>query len=227
MGGMRILGPLLMFIALALISFVTYTYFTSLLPLMVQKTLIRKVVTTFVGLFLVTNMLYNYLKASCTDPGIPPEYNVVWSPEACDEGGLKPKQCSKCKPPRVKPTRAHHCSVCRRCVLRMDHHCPWINNCVGFCNHRYFCLFILYLVLCCAFVLFTFMPFTIGYRHPTPVVKISFTISCAILVALCGLGGFHVFLVLSNQTTIEFQVNILQGRQARKNGEFDRDAFNM
>ncbi|KAK3089847.1 hypothetical protein FSP39_007055 [Pinctada imbricata] len=41
--------------------------------------------------------------------------------------------CPKCN--RKRPPRAHHCRRCQQCVLRMDHHCPWINNCVGEENH--------------------------------------------------------------------------------------------
>lgn len=42
--------------------------------------------------------------------------------------------CLRCKLP--KPPRGHHCSQCDRCVLRMDHHCVWINNCVGWWNYK-------------------------------------------------------------------------------------------
>lgn len=51
-------------------------------------------------------------------------------------------KCRKCKVTR--PLRAHHCGACGTCVLKMDHHCPWINNCVGHANHRYFLNFLLY-----------------------------------------------------------------------------------
>ncbi|XP_063161745.1 palmitoyltransferase ZDHHC23 isoform X2 [Candoia aspera] len=46
--------------------------------------------------------------------------------------------CTKCQ--LVRPARAGHCRICGRCVKRLDHHCVWINNCVGEQNHQAFVL---------------------------------------------------------------------------------------
>lgn len=59
--------------------------------------------------------------------------------------------CKKCITP--KPPRTHHCSVCDRCILGMDHHCPWLNNCVGYFNARYFYLYMVYMVVGVTFVI--------------------------------------------------------------------------
>lgn len=40
--------------------------------------------------------------------------------------------------------RCHHCSTCNKCILNMDHHCPWLNNCVGFYNRKYFMMLLMY-----------------------------------------------------------------------------------
>ncbi|KAF9538698.1 palmitoyltransferase for Vac8p [Mortierella hygrophila] len=64
--------------------------------------------------------------------------------------------CNVCK--IVKPDRCHHCSECNRCVLRMDHHCPWVNGCVGFDNYKYFYLFIFYGSLASLWVVGSMIP---------------------------------------------------------------------
>ena len=49
--------------------------------------------------------------------------------------------CPDCS--TIRTSRSRHCSVCQHCIERFDHHCPWINNCVGVKNHNYFYLYIL------------------------------------------------------------------------------------
>ncbi|KAK7475008.1 hypothetical protein BaRGS_00033755 [Batillaria attramentaria] len=68
--------------------------------------------------------LSSHLRTMLTDPGAVPKGNATR--ENIMKLGLKDGQvvfkCPKCV--SIKPDRAHHCSVCQRCIRKMDHHCP-------------------------------------------------------------------------------------------------------
>ncbi|KAL1006528.1 hypothetical protein UPYG_G00073460 [Umbra pygmaea] len=61
------------------------------------------------------------------------------------ESGRSRNWCPVCRV--VRPPRAGHCKICGICVLRLDHHCVWINSCVGQANHRSFLLTLLLFLL--------------------------------------------------------------------------------
>ena len=48
--------------------------------------------------------------------------------------------CAECR--RGMNPKIFHCHICARCVYRYDHHCPWINNCVGSHNVGKFTFFL-------------------------------------------------------------------------------------
>jgi len=73
--------------------------------------------------------------------------------------------CPDCKV--IRTPRSRHCAICNVCVERFDHHCPWINNCVGVRNHGPFLLFLLSTwVLCVAAMAFTVEMMVEGVADP-------------------------------------------------------------
>ncbi|KAG7619180.1 Palmitoyltransferase DHHC domain [Arabidopsis suecica] len=108
----------------------------------------------FVFHFLLIMLLWSYFTTVFTDPGSVPEHfrremgggDSLEAGTSTDQGAFGSLgYCTKCR--NVKPPRCHHCSVCQRCVLKMDHHCVWIVNCVGARNYKFFLLFLFYTFL--------------------------------------------------------------------------------
>ena len=70
------------------------------------------------------------------------------------------RECVICQ--TVKPPRTHHCSKCGRCVMRMDHHCYWVSNCIGLKNMKFFLQYLFFLWITLTFQITTTLTFGVA-----------------------------------------------------------------
>lgn len=150
----------------------------------------------------------NLLAATQTARSPPLEY---FSTHTFQNNAPGYRWCSAC---RVwKPDRCHHCTTCKRCFLRMDHHCPWFACCIGFHNHKFFIQTLVYITVYCGITLvvsgakvwkfFAYQEYDSTYLSLNLVFLL--VVSFAFFVAEGTFTAFLVYMVLLNTTTIEFQ----------------------
>jgi len=229
MGGMRFtLGLIIVASGLfhAFTSPYLWTEVSPVLPLLAAYT------STLCAIFL--------LRTALMDPGIVPkgtEGEIKESVERDPGAGHHPprtmdvqvkhksfqlKFCDTCQ--MYRPPRASHCSSCNNCVDGFDHHCPWVGNCIGRRNYRYFLGFVTTLLATC--LVFFGLCFTqlihvsktqgvsfggaIG-KYPTCVILMMLSFIVAWTVG--GLGCFHWFLVSSGFTTNEHIRSVYRTRE--------------
>lgn len=228
-GVVRWLGPLFVLAVWVLISGIVVSWYTILAPfLSATHSAPFMILQILLSHWLLLNIIFHYYKVTTTRPGAPPQLSPEDTQRAVTMGYRYCKKCSL-----VKPQRCHHCQVCKSCVLNMDHHCPWINNCVGHHNHRHFFLFMAYIWLGCLYVVsVSWAPFwevrsselsgfDIIAIHVNDRVQLAFcfVLTAAVLFALGLLLFWHVYLVSTAQTTIEFYNNLTLRAEARERKE--------
>ncbi|KKK16481.1 DHHC zinc finger membrane protein [Aspergillus rambellii] len=120
------------------------------------------------------------------------------------------KTCSVWRPPRC-----YHCRVCDNCVETLDHHCVWLNNCVGRRNYRYFFTFVSTSTLLALFLLGASLAHILVYRSHEGIsfgaaidkwrVPFAMVIYGAVAAPYpASLWAYHIFLVGRGETTREY-----------------------
>lgn len=144
-------------------------------------------------------MFWSYARATCSRPACKSPISDI---SQVSERGTR--YCERCD--ADKAAHVHHCSVCKRCVYRMDHHCPWTGNCVAWSNKKFFLLFLVYTSLSClAFnTMASPLVWDTRFKRYESLLKCGWALSLGIGLLLAGYFVFHLWLLREGKTTLEF-----------------------
>ncbi|MBW0496689.1 hypothetical protein O181_036404 [Austropuccinia psidii MF-1] len=144
-------------------------------------------------------------------PGLKDKYQD--EPQVDGIEWIQSKWCSTCK--SYRPPRSSHCRLCDCCIDSIDHHCSYLNNCIGSRNYRTFFTFLitstidLMIMIGCGI-------WDLNRLHDSqskdwsqtiqknPIQLISVLIPAVLFIPISALTGYHIFLTLSGLTTAEY-----------------------
>ena len=201
----KIHGEFFVTVAVILLIFEAYLF----LFLTIPPTSLNNFIIDFFYLIIFAMVFWSYIIVIKTPAGSIPLY---WGFYIGDDDEKRKRYCLICN--AFKPERSKHCSICNTCVLNMDHHFLWVNNCIGFFNRKYFMQFIFYLEILfiyhfifSSFYLYNEFKIVINTKEINYFGFILVTVNYIPTVVITFLFGkfvlYHIKLVITNSSTIE------------------------
>ncbi|KAM9701980.1 palmitoyltransferase ZDHHC16 isoform 4-T4 [Dama dama] len=219
-------GVVFVVLVIVLTSSIVAIAYLCVLPLILQTYSVPRLCWHFFyshwNLILI---VFHYYQAITTPPGYPPQGRNDTTTVSI---------CKKCINP--KPARTHHCSICNRCVLKMDHHCrilllsplPETSSSSSRALHSYG-----------SWDLFREAYAAIETYHQTPPPTFSFRervthkslvylwfLCSSVALALGALTVWHAVLISRGETSIERHINKKERQRLQAKGRVFRNHYN-
>ncbi|KAL4498353.1 hypothetical protein ABPG72_013159 [Tetrahymena utriculariae] len=131
------------------------------------------------------------------------------------------KSCETCQIYKNKDMK--HCRVCDNCVTQFDHHCIWLNNCIGKRNYTDFIVYLIFLQSLIVYTIYLCIKYIIDETNlivnsqnitlsialnkvlsHQPLSIILITYGTIFLIFVSALFFFHIYLLFKSLTTAEF-----------------------
>lgn len=181
--------------------------------------------------------LSSFFHASLVDPGIfprnlhpfppadlnedplaigPPQNDWVMVKLATSDTAAMDVPVKYCKTCNIwRPPRCYHCRVCDSCIETLDHHCVWLNNCVGRRNYRYFFTYVSSATILSFFLIGASIGHIVAYQNQKHISfgasvkhwQVPFAMFIYGLLAFPYPGSlwvYHLFLTGKGETTREY-----------------------
>lgn len=119
---------------------------------------------------------------------------------------MKLMPCNGCKFCKISelPLRSNHCEKCERCIRKYDHHCKLIGGCIGENNHLVFVLFLFTQSLIFVLGIFALIKRLSVQQNFVKILMFGYIAIIGFIVSVFGIYFiFHIYLLLTNQTTYE------------------------
>ena len=113
--------------------------------------------------------------------------------------------CNICQIKKL-PLRSHHCKTCQKCVKGFDHHCWILAGCIGENNRLKFIFFLFFQTFSLIYNALGILKIINNIKGDEVLLYLLtfiFSIFCLLSIIFFWVFIYHIYLLISNQTTFE------------------------